>query len=60
MVLGDWDIPIKRPKDDEGSDDSYIFRMLIDACVFAKEQKKHNDGVTVVEIVVLEHQGSGM
>ena len=57
MVLGDYGNPIPREGDEVNP---YIFRLLIDACVFAEEQKKNYDGVTVVEIKILEHQGSGM
>ena len=60
MVLDIFEHPIKCPKDDEGSDDSYIFYSLIEACAFAQKEKKNQDAVEVVEIISLDRQGSGM
>lgn len=49
--------PLARKNDSEAN--PFIFYSLIEACKFANEEKKNQDAVSVVEIKVLDRQGSG-
>ena len=57
MVLDHHGNPIMRKGDEVNS---YLWTSLIDACVFANEEKKNYDRVMVVELRILVDEGSGM
>ena len=60
MILDAIGNPIKRLKDDEGSDDSYDYFTLRDVYRFAEKEIKNQDAISIVEIIQIERFGSGM
>lgn len=56
MVLAEFGNPVAREGDEVNP---YIFHSLIEACKFAEEELKNHDGISIVEIRVLETKGSG-